>query len=128
MRTAGRIVFWSALWLLSPIAPSHASTLVKPPIAIVSCRVENFGGGYGGAVADVLIKYTNTYTSAATSVKFSVNYQGQHAYIVDKGSFAPNATMTHRFHTFTDQPYNGKTLNACIAVHAAFADGSTWSF
>src|SRR5215469_7110159 len=105
-----------------------ATTLVQPPIAIISCRAENFGQEYGGAVADVLISYKNTYSADATSVRFSVNYQGTHAFIVDKGAFAPNAVITHRFHTFTDQNYLGKTLRTCIVVHAAFADGATWSF
>ncbi|MBV8171481.1 MAG: hypothetical protein JO219_06090 [Candidatus Eremiobacteraeota bacterium] len=124
---AGPLLCVVAATTLAP-AIARAATLVKPPIAIISCRAENFGQEYGGAVADVLIIYKNTYSANATNVRFSLNYQGTHAFVVDKGAFAPNAVITHRFHTFTGQNYLGKTLNACVAVHAAFADGSTWSF
>lgn len=107
--------------------PQVARAFAGPPITIVSCRAENFGGGYGGAVADVLIKFTNSYTAPATSVRFSINYQGRHAYVTSKGTFAPGNTVTDRFHNFVDQPYMGKTMNACVAIKATFADGSTWS-
>lgn len=107
--------------------PGAVKAFSAPPITIVSCRAENFGGGYGGAVADVLIKFTNTYSAPATSVRFSVNYQGHHAYIIAKGSYATNVTVTERFHQFVDQPYMGKTMNACVAIKAIFADGSTWT-
>jgi hypothetical protein len=113
--------------LAGAVNPHDAKAFAGPPITVVSCRAENFGGGYGGAVADVLIKFTNSYSAAATSVRFSVNYQGHHAYIVAKGSYAPNVTVTERFHQFVDQPYMGKTMNACVAIKAIFADGSTWS-
>ena len=59
-------------------AQAHAATLTKPPIAIVSCRIENFGG-YGGSVADVHITYKNTYTAPALKVSFLVRYHGQYA-------------------------------------------------
>jgi len=106
----------------------QAATLSSPPIVVVSCRVENFGGGYGGSVADVHITYKNTYQAPATRVKFSIGYHGQHAYITDSGMFEPNVTISHRFHTFVNQPFLGGKPGACVAIHATFSDGSTWSF
>ncbi|MBV8281018.1 MAG: hypothetical protein JO347_03005 [Candidatus Eremiobacteraeota bacterium] len=127
MKSIPTVLLAAALMAAGSPVPAPAGTLSSPPIAIVSCRAENFGGGYGGAVADVLIKFTNTYASPATSVKFSLNYQGQHKYVTTNGTFAPGITVTDRFHTFTDQPYMGKTMHACVVVKALFTDGSSWS-
>jgi hypothetical protein len=104
----------------------HAATLTKPPIAVVSCRIENHGG-YGGSVADVHITYKNTYTAPALKVSFVVRYHGQYAYITDSGSFGPGATISHRFHSLVNQPFFSSTPGSCDAVHATFADNSTWS-
>jgi hypothetical protein len=105
---------------------AHAATLSKAPITIVSCRVENFGG-YGGSVADVHITYKNTYTAPALKVSFLIRYHGQYAYITDSGSFGRGVTISHRFHVLVNQPFFSSTPGSCDAVHATFADNSTWS-
>lgn len=103
-----------------------AATPTKPPIKIVSCRVENFGG-YGGSVADVHITYKNTYTAPALKVSFLIRYHGQYAYVTDSGSFGPGVTISHRFHALVNQPFFSSTPGSCDAVQATFADNSTWS-
>ncbi len=96
----------SAYLLALGAQSAQAAALSTPPIVVVSCRVEN-NGGYGGSVADVHITYKNTYQAPATKVKFSIGYHGQHAYITDSGMFQPNVTISHRFHTFVNQPFLG---------------------
>jgi|SRR5215470_5364458 len=97
----------------------------NPPITIITCRAENFGG-YGGQVADVAVTFVNAYASSASSVRFGLTYHGKLALATAKGTYAPNVKVTERFHVFVDQFYKGKTMDDCGVVHAAFADGSAW--
>jgi hypothetical protein len=105
---------------------AHAAMSTKPPITIMSCRVENFGG-YGGSVADVHITYKNTYPAPALKVSFLIRYHGQYAYTTDSGSFGRGVTISRRFHVLVNQPFFSSAPGSCDAVHATFADNSTWS-
>src|SRR5271166_259386 len=107
-------------------AQARAATLTTPPIAIVSCKIENYGG-YGGSVADVYIKYKNTYTAPALKVSFLVRYHGQYAYVTDSGSITPGVTIARRFHALVNQPFFSSTPGSCDAVKATFADNSIWA-
>lgn len=124
--TLGALALLAAAGVALARTQAHAATLTKPPIAIVSCQVENYGG-YGGSVADVHITYKNMYKAPALKVSFLVRYHGQYAYITDSGSFDPGVIISHRFHALVNQPFFSSTPGSCDAVKVTFADNSIWS-
>jgi hypothetical protein len=120
-------------------ATAPASAQGRPPIAVQSCTVLQaaragggrfwFPGRYGGLAPytdGITISYVNRASEPAMRVAFMVNYRGDTQRVIDAGSFAPGAPITHTFGQFSGDAFEGANPNSCRVVAVRFASGRVW--
>jgi hypothetical protein len=140
-----RWVLWGAVSALAACAPASAqgaspvaspgTTIAGPaPVTIASClvsrrlRFPDMDSPYQLPITGGLhLGFVNHGASAATEVRFRVDYRGQSDLITVTGSFAPRTLVSRSFENFSDYAYLGPTPNVCAVVMVRFADGTIWS-
>ena len=112
-----------AVAVLAHRSSAAAATMTPPPVIITSCVVQQEGPFRAGGIQ---ISYKNTYSIAATKVKFFVDYRGQRNIIVDKGTFSPGVKISHQFMDFNGMVWEGVTPDYCLPIYVAFSNGASW--
>jgi hypothetical protein len=122
--------------LAAPVAvpaDAHATNVgyTSAPVAVTACAVESqalpiaFGRGASTVVSvpsgNVRLSFVNSSSTKATSIEFALRSGDSVDNVIDNGSFATGATISHEF--------SRNLANAdvtCNVEKVNYADGTSW--
>jgi hypothetical protein len=117
-----------------PAQAQNIAYAAKSPIAITSFRInDSYAPGTIGSELeqapqfvpnDLSVKFVNTGTVPATTVKFALNAGRYAQTIIDKGTFSPGVQIRHDF-ALADG-VDALPNATCNVMEVDFADGSVW--
>ena len=105
-----------------------AAAPVKGPIALTSCRIVTANVNTAIAAQQAFrVTYKNTSQVTATTVYFQAVLNGKTLTVVDKGRFAPGATISHQLMTNDFIAVTQSQQPASCQVAAVqFVNGTSW--
>jgi hypothetical protein len=122
------IVFRAGIALLVCLAATsfaataavRAAVSASEPVQVVECRIYN-RMSYVDPYRPVTITFVNRGDVSVDAVRFTIEYAGRTATLVDRGTFSKDVTIEHPFRAFWNVPYAGAVPQKCVvdSVHYA---------
>jgi hypothetical protein len=100
-------------------APARAVS-ASGAVQVLECRIYN-RLSYVDPYRPVTITFVNRGDVSVDAVRFTIEYAGRTATLVDRGTFSKDVTIEHAFRAFWNVPYAGAAPQKCVvdSVHYA---------
>jgi hypothetical protein len=128
VKLLGRFIATS-LMVVVGVTVSISAAQAATPILVKSCTVAK-PAPLSHRPRGVDVTYVNLGHRTAAQVTFAIGYRNAAGHwirrVIDVGSFAPGATISHLLNAFTDVTYAGSETTMCVPIEVKYAGGTVW--
>jgi hypothetical protein len=93
-------------------APARAGVSAPGAVQLLECRI-NRRLGFVDPYRPVTIAFVNRGDASIGTVRFTIEYAGRTATLIDRGTFSKDVTIEHDFRAFWNVPYAGALPQKC---------------
>jgi hypothetical protein len=101
-------------------APARAGVPASGAVQVLDCRIYR-RLAYVDPYRPVTITFVNRGDAAVDTVRFTIEYAGRTATLVDRGTFSKDVTIEHAFRAFWNVPYRGAVPQKCEVESVHYA-------